>query len=124
MLGKILHNPLIMKSRGGQIRTDDFLLPKQALYQAELRPVCDRHEREESGCSQYPLRHSIRVCGRTMVGSWQRIKQIHVGLQEIRGLPARDAFPRRPAEGAQFFHPLRLIYSSWPQHGAQEWCGT
>ena len=26
--------------RGGQIRTDDFLLPKQALYQAELRPVC------------------------------------------------------------------------------------
>ena len=28
-----------MKSRGGQIRTDDFLLPKQALYQAELRPV-------------------------------------------------------------------------------------
>ena len=26
-------------SRGGQIRTDDFLLPKQALYQAELRPV-------------------------------------------------------------------------------------
>ena len=25
-------------SRGGQIRTDDFLLPKQALYQAELRP--------------------------------------------------------------------------------------
>jgi hypothetical protein len=27
------------KSRGGQIRTDDFLLPKQALYQAELRPV-------------------------------------------------------------------------------------
>ncbi len=39
MLGEILHNPLIMKSRGGQIRTDDFLLPKQALYQAELRPV-------------------------------------------------------------------------------------
>ena len=38
MLGEILHNPLIMKSRGGQIRTDDFLLPKQALYQAELRP--------------------------------------------------------------------------------------
>lgn len=29
----------IKKSRGGQIRTDDFLLPKQALYQAELRPV-------------------------------------------------------------------------------------
>ena len=27
--------------RGGQIRTDDFLLPKQALYQAELRPVID-----------------------------------------------------------------------------------
>ena len=25
--------------RGGQIRTDDFLLPKQVLYQAELRPV-------------------------------------------------------------------------------------
>jgi hypothetical protein len=27
------------ESRGGQIRTDDILLPKQALYQAELRPV-------------------------------------------------------------------------------------
>ncbi len=26
-------------NRGGRIRTDDFLLPKQALYQAELRPV-------------------------------------------------------------------------------------
>jgi hypothetical protein len=25
--------------RGGGIRTLDFLLPKQALYQAELRPV-------------------------------------------------------------------------------------
>ena len=25
--------------RGGRIRTDDILLPKQALYQAELRPV-------------------------------------------------------------------------------------
>lgn len=32
----------IKKSRGGQIRTDDFLLPKQALYQAELRPVRGR----------------------------------------------------------------------------------
>ncbi len=31
-----------MKGRGGQIRTDDFLLPKQALYQAELRPVWGR----------------------------------------------------------------------------------
>ena len=30
-----------MSGRGGQIRTDDFLLPKQALYQAELRPVAD-----------------------------------------------------------------------------------
>jgi hypothetical protein len=28
----------IFSGRGGQIRTDDFLLPKQALYQAELRP--------------------------------------------------------------------------------------
>jgi hypothetical protein len=28
-----------LNGRGGQIRTDDFLLPKQALYQAELRPV-------------------------------------------------------------------------------------
>ena len=28
-----------LQNRGGQIRTDDFLLPKQALYQAELRPV-------------------------------------------------------------------------------------
>lgn len=30
--------------RGGQIRTDDFLLPKQALYQAELRPVRGRKD--------------------------------------------------------------------------------
>ena len=28
-----------LSGRGGQIRTDDILLPKQALYQAELRPV-------------------------------------------------------------------------------------
>lgn len=28
--------------RDGQIRTDDILLPKQALYQAELRPVTGR----------------------------------------------------------------------------------
>ncbi len=28
----------VISGRGGQIRTDDFLLPKQALYQAELRP--------------------------------------------------------------------------------------
>ena len=33
--------PLNLNGRGGQIRTDDFLLPKQALYQAELRPVAD-----------------------------------------------------------------------------------
>ncbi len=26
-------------SRGGRIRTDDFLVPNQALYQAELHPV-------------------------------------------------------------------------------------
>ena len=30
---------IINSGRGGQIRTDDFLLPKQALYQAELRPA-------------------------------------------------------------------------------------
>jgi hypothetical protein len=34
-----LNSLKINESRGGQIRTDDFLLPKQALYQAELRPV-------------------------------------------------------------------------------------
>lgn len=28
----------ILNGRGGEIRTHDFLLPKQALYQAELRP--------------------------------------------------------------------------------------
>ena len=43
-----LSSYLNQSGRGGQIRTDDFLLPKQALYQAELRPdllgwrVCDR----------------------------------------------------------------------------------
>lgn len=30
---------LLKIGRDGQIRTDDILLPKQALYQAELRPV-------------------------------------------------------------------------------------
>ena len=29
---------LANKNRGGRIRTDDFLLPKQALYRAELHP--------------------------------------------------------------------------------------
>ena len=28
--------------RGGRIRTDDFLLPKQALYRTELRPVPEK----------------------------------------------------------------------------------
>ena len=37
-LGFQSRNVLKMSGRGGQIRTDDFLLPKQALYQAELRP--------------------------------------------------------------------------------------
>lgn len=31
--------------RDGEIRTHDFLLPKQALYQAELRPVMLGEER-------------------------------------------------------------------------------
>lgn len=31
-----------LRNRGGRIRTDDFLLPKQALYQAELRPAGTR----------------------------------------------------------------------------------
>ena len=31
--------------RDGEIRTHDFLLPKQALYQAELRPVMLSDER-------------------------------------------------------------------------------
>ncbi len=35
-------NDLKINGRGGQIRTDDILLPKQALYQAELRPVTRR----------------------------------------------------------------------------------
>jgi len=39
LLGFQSRNVLKMSGRGGQIRTDDFLLPKQALYQAELRPA-------------------------------------------------------------------------------------
>ncbi len=31
------------RNRGGRIRTDDFLLPKQALYRTELRPVMLSH---------------------------------------------------------------------------------
>ena len=42
LLGKKPHNSLKVSGRGGQIRTDDFLLPKQALYQAELRPATGR----------------------------------------------------------------------------------
>jgi hypothetical protein len=34
--------------RDGEIRTHDFLLPKQALYQAELRPE-NRHPELEAG---------------------------------------------------------------------------
>lgn len=30
--------PLKIKNRGGEIRTHGLLLPKQALYQAKLRP--------------------------------------------------------------------------------------
>ena len=48
--------------RGGQIRTDDFLLPKQALYQAELREdevprpgLEPRTHRLECGCSSIEL---------------------------------------------------------------------
>ena len=37
-----MHSLRERESRGGQIRTDDILLPKQALYQAELRPVTRR----------------------------------------------------------------------------------
>lgn len=46
-LEKNQRNSLIFNGRGGQIRTDDFLLPKQALYQAELRP--DALVRAEDG---------------------------------------------------------------------------
>ena len=31
--------------RGSQIRTDDILLPKQTLYQAELHPECDKYSK-------------------------------------------------------------------------------
>ena len=31
--------------RGNQIRTDDILLPKQTLYQAELHPECDKYNK-------------------------------------------------------------------------------
>jgi len=37
------NQPVGIICRGGQIRTDDILLPKQALYQAELRPVHGRN---------------------------------------------------------------------------------
>ncbi len=37
-----LTSQIAENGRGGQIRTDDILLPKQALYQAELRPVTRR----------------------------------------------------------------------------------
>ena len=39
---KSANRNLFKSGRGGQIRTDDILLPKQALYQAELRPVTGR----------------------------------------------------------------------------------
>ena len=62
MLDQTLHNSLIMKSRGGQIRTDDFLLPKQALYQAELRPEA-RGTLEESsaGSKKFFTQFEIRA---------------------------------------------------------------
>ena len=35
----ICRNPLILNGRGERIRTSDILLPKQARYQAALRPA-------------------------------------------------------------------------------------
>ena len=32
--------------RGSQIRTDDILLPKQTLYQAELHPVWAKYSKK------------------------------------------------------------------------------
>ena len=43
-------------NRGGRIRTDDFLHPKQALYQAELHPV----DRSLDHCSRSGRPHSRR----------------------------------------------------------------
>jgi hypothetical protein len=41
-----------LSGRDGQIRTDDILLPKQALYQAELRPVTGREIELASAAAQ------------------------------------------------------------------------
>ena len=59
-----------LSGRGGQIRTDDILLPKQALYQAELRPVFP------SGDS---FGAALAVHGRTLVDSADRIKKFLKG---------------------------------------------
>lgn len=37
--GSSMETSATTRDRGGRIRTDDFLLPKQALYRAELRPA-------------------------------------------------------------------------------------
>ena len=39
-----LKGPLLY--RGNQIRTDDILLPKQTLYQAELHPECVKYSKK------------------------------------------------------------------------------
>jgi len=38
-------SPLFYWNRGGQIRTDDILLPKQARYQAALHPEHHHYSR-------------------------------------------------------------------------------
>ena len=59
---------LIISGRGGQIRTDDILLPKQALYQAELRPVTGCASCVEVASNQ-ALLGVFDVC-REMISAW------------------------------------------------------
>jgi hypothetical protein len=51
-----INTPDIFRSgRDGEIRTLDLLLPKQALYQAKLRPVDQADERTRSALACQPL---------------------------------------------------------------------
>ena len=62
--------------RGGQIRTDDFLLPKQALYQAELRPATRPARSTNRGEES---RFSCMACGhsRSRGSAGGRRREIH-----------------------------------------------
>jgi hypothetical protein len=93
-------------NRGGRIRTDDFLLPKQALYQAELRPAwrksIDRRPRHARRRRRSRRRLSLadrsqRGCAVAAIGVklCQRLRS-HVWGGSTADIRVRASLGRRP----------------------------